>query len=133
MSIHRPPDRGQDGPGEMPDGIFGKDNRPTTVVGGTYMGNPGLHEARQGVDLRPGPVANGEATMLMRLDIHRSELIRGIEWCGERIGYPELDIKGDTFPMTWADDGHTTFSYGESRREGEPHSVWHRVGTHDVL
>ena len=24
-------------------------------------------------------------------------------------------------------------SYGESRREGEAHIVWHRVGTHDVL
>ena len=37
------------------------------------------------------------------------------------------------FELTWADDGRATFSYGESRRAGEPHIVWHRVGTHDIL
>jgi hypothetical protein len=35
--------------------------------------------------------------------------------------------------MTWADNGRATFSYGDSIQEGEPHIVWHRVGTHDVL
>jgi hypothetical protein len=37
------------------------------------------------------------------------------------------------FELTWAGDGRATFSYGRSIREGEPHIVWHRVGTHDVL
>lgn len=37
------------------------------------------------------------------------------------------------YELTWADDGRATFSYGVSVREGEPHVVWHRVGTHDVL
>lgn len=37
------------------------------------------------------------------------------------------------FEMTWADDGRATFQYGESIREGEPHVVWRRVGTHGIL
>lgn len=37
------------------------------------------------------------------------------------------------FEMTWADDGRAVFSYGRSLRNGEPHVVWHAVGTHDVL
>jgi len=37
------------------------------------------------------------------------------------------------FELTWADDGRATFSYGEPRREGEAHIVWHRIGTHEVL
>jgi len=37
------------------------------------------------------------------------------------------------FELTWAVDGRATFSDGESRRAGEPHIVWHRVGTHDIL
>lgn len=37
------------------------------------------------------------------------------------------------FEMTWADDGRAVFSYGPSRREREPHIVWHAVGTHHVL
>ena len=50
----------------------------------------------------------------------------------------KLRVKGirgapGMFELTWADDGRATFSYGESRQEGEPHIVWHRVGTHDVL
>jgi hypothetical protein len=51
--------------------------------------------------------------MINRIDIPRSDLIRGLEWCGERIGYPEPDIKGDTFPMTWAEDGEIYTSAGD--------------------
>jgi hypothetical protein len=32
-----------------------------------------------------------------------------------------------------APDGRATFSYGEEMRPGEPHVIWRRVGTHDVL
>jgi hypothetical protein len=35
--------------------------------------------------------------------------------------------------LTWAPDGRAVFSYGASIREGEPHIVWHAVGTHEVL
>ncbi len=54
---------------------------------------------------------------------------------GFRQGLRVKGIRGapGMFELTWADDGRATFSYGESRREGEPHIVWHRLGTHDVL
>jgi hypothetical protein len=35
--------------------------------------------------------------------------------------------------MTWADDGRATFSFGRSIRGNEPHVIWHRVGSHDVI
>jgi len=43
----------------------------------------------------------------------KSSLIAGIEWLSERIPYPEPDVKGDTFPMTWADDGEIYASAGD--------------------
>jgi hypothetical protein len=44
-------------------------------------------------------------------------------------------VKGarGVFEMTWAKDGRATFSYGRSMHPGEPHIVWRRIGTHDVL
>ncbi len=45
--------------------------------------------------------------------IPRSTVIVGWEWLGERIPYPEPDIKGDTYPMTWADDGEIYASAGD--------------------
>jgi hypothetical protein len=45
--------------------------------------------------------------------IPASPVIRGIEWLGECIGYPESDVKGDTYPMTWADDGEIYASAGD--------------------
>jgi hypothetical protein len=47
------------------------------------------------------------------LSLSRSDFIKGFEWCGERIPYSEADIKGDTFPMTWADDGEIYTSSGD--------------------
>ena len=51
---------------------------------------------------------------------------------------PGLRVKGirgspGMFELAWAPDGRAVFSYGASIREGEPHIVWHAVGTHDVL
>lgn len=51
---------------------------------------------------------------------------------------PGLRVKGvkgapGVFEMTWAPDGRATFQYGEQLREGEPHIVWRRVGTHDIF
>ncbi|MBE3123740.1 MAG: hypothetical protein IMZ55_19460 [Acidobacteria bacterium] len=43
----------------------------------------------------------------------KSDRIKGIEWLGGRIGYGEPDIKGDTFPLTWADDGEIYTSAGD--------------------
>lgn len=39
--------------------------------------------------------------------------ISGIQWLSECIPYGEPEIKGDTFPMTWADDGHLYTSAGD--------------------
>jgi hypothetical protein len=35
--------------------------------------------------------------------------------------------------MTWADDGRATFEYGASVRPGDPHIIWRRIGSHDIL
>ena len=47
------------------------------------------------------------------LRIPQSNLIAGLEWLGERMPYPEADIKGDTFPMTWADDDRIYAAAGD--------------------
>lgn len=51
---------------------------------------------------------------------------------------PGLRIKGvqgcaGVFEMTWAPDGRVTWEYGDEVREGEPHIIWRRIGTHDVF
>ena len=51
---------------------------------------------------------------------------------------PGLRVKGvraesGVFEMTWAPDGRATFSYGRSIVEGEPHIIWRRIGTHEIL
>lgn len=51
--------------------------------------------------------------MASGFSISRSDYIKGIEWLGERIAYPEPEIKGDTFPLTWADDGELYASAGD--------------------
>jgi hypothetical protein len=40
-------------------------------------------------------------------------VINGLEWLSERIPYPEPSVTGDTFPMTWADDGEIYTSAGD--------------------
>ncbi len=54
---------------------------------------------------------------------------------GFRKGLRVKGIRGASglFEMTWADDGRATFSFGRSIRGDEPHVVWHRVGTHDII
>lgn len=49
-----------------------------------------------------------------------------------------LRVKGvrgapNVFEMTWAPDGRATFQYGDEEVKGEPHVIWRRIGTHDVL
>jgi len=45
--------------------------------------------------------------------IPKSTVIKGLKWQGERIPYGEKDIKGDTYPMTWADDGEIYTAAGD--------------------
>jgi hypothetical protein len=35
--------------------------------------------------------------------------------------------------MTWAPNGRATFSYGRSIVGDEPHVIWRRIGTHEIL
>ena len=35
--------------------------------------------------------------------------------------------------VTFAPDGRATFSYGNPVKAGQPHVIWRRVGTHQVL
>jgi hypothetical protein len=51
--------------------------------------------------------------MTDRFNLPKSTVIEGLEWTGERISYPQADIKGDTYPVTWADDGDLYVSAGD--------------------
>ena len=43
----------------------------------------------------------------------RSTYIKGIEWLGERIGHPDNEIMGDTYPLTWGADDIIYTSSGD--------------------
>jgi len=45
--------------------------------------------------------------------IPKSTYIKGFRWLEKRRPYPQPDIKGDTFPMTWADDNEIYTSAGD--------------------
>ena len=53
------------------------------------------------------------------------------DWKGLRV----TGVRGaeGIFELTWAPDGRATFSYGKSIGGSEPHIVWRRVGTHEVI
>jgi hypothetical protein len=51
---------------------------------------------------------------------------------------PSLRVKrvqgsSGVWEMTYAPDGRATFAYGNEVVAGEPHIIWRRIGTHDVL
>lgn len=48
-----------------------------------------------------------------RIAIPRSSHILGLDWVGGRRPYDEAGVKGDTFPMTWADDDEIYTSAGD--------------------
>jgi hypothetical protein len=45
--------------------------------------------------------------------IPQSSVIKGLEWTGPRIPYANREIKGDTYPLTWADDGEIYTAAGD--------------------
>ena len=45
----------------------------------------------------------------------------------------KLQGHDDIWEMTWAADGRATFTYSTPVRDGEPHVIWRRIGTHDIL
>lgn len=54
---------------------------------------------------------------------------------GFRPGLRVKRIQGTArvWEMTFAPDGRATWEYGTEVHHGEPHVIWRRVGTHDVL
>ncbi len=54
---------------------------------------------------------------------------------GLRAGLRIKGVRGTpgVYELTWASDGRATFSYGRSIVEDEPHIVWRRIGTHEIL
>jgi hypothetical protein len=52
-----------------------------------------------------------------------------------RVGLRVKGLQGadGMYEMTWATDGRAVFSYGSQIRHGDPHVIWHAVGTHAVL
>jgi hypothetical protein len=47
------------------------------------------------------------------MEIPRSTTLTGLRWTGERSPCPATGIHGDTYPMSWAADGHTYMSAGD--------------------
>ena len=45
--------------------------------------------------------------------IPQSTCISGFEWCSERLPYADKDVKGDTFPLTWAEDDEIYTAAGD--------------------
>jgi hypothetical protein len=43
----------------------------------------------------------------------RSKVFKGIEWLSDVVSYPEIDKRGDTFPVTWSDDDDIYTSAGD--------------------
>ncbi|MCL2361077.1 MAG: DUF4185 domain-containing protein [Defluviitaleaceae bacterium] len=50
---------------------------------------------------------------MQKIIFPKSKIIKGLAWLGEHIPYPEEEIKGDTYPMTWADDDRIYTSSGD--------------------
>jgi hypothetical protein len=76
--------------------------------------------------------ANQKRLFRLAVDKFIEDLQRGK---GFRKGLRVKGIKGapGLYEMTWAPDGRAVFSYGDSIRQGEPHVLWHAIGTHAVL
>ena len=54
---------------------------------------------------------------------------------GFRRGLRVKGVRGSPgiYEVTWAPDGRATFSYGHSLVGDEPHVIWRRIGTHEIL
>lgn len=51
---------------------------------------------------------------------------------------PSLRVKryrrrAGVWELSWDRDGRALFEYGEEQLPGQPHIVWLRIGTHDIL
>lgn len=57
------------------------------------------------------------------------------EGSGFRSGLRVKGVRGapGVFELTWVRDGGATFSYGRSVRGDEPHIIWRRIRSHEIL
>lgn len=64
-----------------------------------------------------------------------AQFVEDLRGGGFRKGLRVKGVRGapGVFEMTSADNGRATFQYGEPIVNTEPHIIWRRVGTHDVL
>ena len=46
-------------------------------------------------------------------NLPKSKIFAGLEWTGPRVSYPKLEIRGDTYPITWAEDDKLYASSGD--------------------
>ncbi len=51
---------------------------------------------------------------------------------GNPLVHPLAGHRG-AYELRFAPDGRATFTFGAAVREGQPHIIWRRIGTHDVL
>jgi len=51
---------------------------------------------------------------------------------GDPLVHPLAGHRG-VYELRFAPDGRATFTFGAAVREGQPHIIWRRIGTHDVL
>jgi hypothetical protein len=75
--------------------------------------------------------AKRKAAFLEALPKFVEDLRRGSFRKGLRV--KRVEITPDVWEMTWAADGRATFTYGLSKRPGDPHIIWRRIGSHDIL
>jgi hypothetical protein len=59
-------------------------------------------------------------------DLRRGQFRKGLRV--KRVG-----TTADVWEMTWAKNGRATFTYGPSKRPGDPHIIWRRIGGHEIL
>lgn len=58
---------------------------------------------------------------------------RGVKLCANNTVAIHYQGAEGVFELTWAPDGRALFRRGDPVRPGEPHIVWLRIGTHDIL
>jgi hypothetical protein len=50
-----------------------------------------------------------------------------------RLRVKRVEGSHGVWEMSFSADGRATFEYGPERIAGNPHVVWRRIGTHDIL
>src|SRR5260221_14217254 len=59
------------------------------------------------------------------------DLARGVIRAGLRVNGAQA--APGVSEITWAPDSRATFSHRPGQQAGEPHLIWRRLGTHDIL